>query len=135
VVEEERLKMSISKKRLVKRHSNTTPLLSIAGAAILASSLYACGSATSQEQVALQRTTPTGQTAPSAAAQFLGSDASLLQPGAEGQAAWVYVNPNVQWGNYKQVMLKPVEFWDNPDSGVSPDDRKMLCSYFFNSLQ
>ena len=55
--------------------------------------------------------------------------------GTEGQAAWVYVNPNVQWSNYKQVMLKPVEFWDNPDSGVSPDDQKMLCSYFFNSLQ
>lgn len=32
-------------------------------------------------------------------------------------------------------MLKPVEFWDNPESGVSPDDQKMLCSYFFNSLQ
>ena len=32
-------------------------------------------------------------------------------------------------------MLKPAEFWDNPDSGVSPDDQKMLCSYFLNSLQ
>jgi Protein of unknown function (DUF3313) len=32
-------------------------------------------------------------------------------------------------------MLKPVEYWDNPDSGLSPDDQKMLCSYFLNSLQ
>ncbi len=32
-------------------------------------------------------------------------------------------------------MLKPVEFWDNPESGVSPDDQKMLCSHLFNSLQ
>ena len=127
--------MRISKMRLVRRHSKATSVFSIAGAAILVSSLYACGSATNQEQVALQQTTPTGQTAPTAAAQFLGSDASLLQPGAEGQAAWVYINPNVQWSNYKQVMLKPVEYWDNPDSGVSPDDQKMLCSYFLNSLQ
>ncbi len=121
--------------RLVNQYAKATSLFSIAGAAILVSSLYACGSATSQEQVALQQTTPTGQTAPTAAAQFLGSDASLLQSGAEGQAAWVYISPNVQWSNYKQVMLKPVEFWDNPESGVSPDDQKMLCSYFFNSLQ
>ena len=64
-----------------------------------------------------------------------GADASLLQPGAEGQAAYVYINPNVQWSNYKKVMLKPVEFWDNPDTSVSPDDQKMLTSYFYNSLQ
>jgi hypothetical protein len=44
----------------------------------------------------MQQETPTGQTAPTGAAQFLGSDASLLQPGAEGQAAYVYINPNVQ---------------------------------------
>ncbi len=109
-------------------------LVLFAGAAILASVLYACA-ATTQGQVALQQETPTGQTAPTAAAQFLGSDASLLQPGAEGQAAFIYINPNVQWSNYKKVLLKPVEFWDNPDTSVSPDDQKMLTSYFYNSLQ
>ena len=106
----------------------------LAGAILLTSALSAC-SATSQGQVAMQQETPTGQTAPTGAAQFLGSEAALLQPGAEGQAAYVYINPNVQWSNYKQVMLKPVEFWDTPDTGVSPDDQKMLTSYFFNSLQ
>jgi hypothetical protein len=65
------------------------------GAILLAAALSAC-SATSQGQVAMQQETPTGQTAPTGAAQFLGSDASLLQPGAEGQAAYVYINPNVQ---------------------------------------
>ena len=64
----------------------------LAGATVLASFLSAC-SATSQGQVALQQETPTGQTAPTGAAQFLGSDAALLQPGAEGQAAYVYINP------------------------------------------
>ena len=106
----------------------------LAGTAVLASVLSACA-ATSQGQVALQQQTPTGQTDPTGAAQFLGSDAALLQPGAEGQAAYVYINPNVQWSNYKKVMLKPVEFWDNPDTSVSPDDQKMLTSYFYNSLQ
>ena len=54
--------------------------------------------------------------APTGAAQFLGSDGALLQPGAEGQAAYVYINPHVQWSNYKKVMLEPVEFWDNPNT-------------------
>ena len=112
----------------------------LAGAAVLASVLAACA-ATSQGQVALQQEPPAGQAAsggqaaPSGAAQFLGSDASLLQPGGEGQAAYIYINPNVQWSNYKKVMLKPVEFWDTPDTSVSPDDQKMLTSYFYNSLQ
>ncbi len=112
----------------------------LAGAAFLASVLAACA-ATSQGQVALQQPPAAAQAASGAqpassgAAQFLGSDASLLQPGAEGQAAYVYINPNVQWSNYKKVLLKPVEFWDNPDTSVSPDDQKMLTSYFYNSLQ
>jgi hypothetical protein len=122
-----------------KRSSRVTGLAMsyalIAGGMLLASVLSACGSATSQGQVALQQETPTGQAAPTGAAQFLGSDASLLQPGSEGQAAYVYINTNAQWSNYKKVLLKPVEFWDTPDSSVSPNDQKMLTSYFYNSLQ
>jgi hypothetical protein len=111
-----------------------------AGAAVLVSVLSACA-ATSQGQVALQQPAPAGQAATggqaasSAAVQFLGSDASLLQPGAEGQAAYIYINPNVQWSNYKKILLKPVEYWDSLDTTVSPDDQKMLTSYFYNSLQ
>ena len=121
-------------KRLSRVNGLAMSLALLAGAAVLASVLSACA-ATTQGQVALQQQTPTGQTDPTGAAQFLGSDAALLQPGAEGQAAYVYINPNVQWSNYKKVMLKPVEFWDNPDTSVSPDDQKMLTSYFYNSLQ
>jgi Protein of unknown function (DUF3313) len=121
-------------KRSSKVNGLAMSLALLAGAAILASVLSACA-ATSQGQVALQQETPTGQAAPTGAAQFLGTDASLLQPGAEGQAAFVYVNPNVQWSNYKKVLLKPVEFWDTADSSVSPDNQKMLTSYFYNSLQ
>src|SRR5260370_9564343 len=91
----------------------------LAGAAVLASVLSACA-ATSQGQVALQQQTPTGQTDPTGAAQFLGSDAALLQPGAEGQAAYVYINTNVQWSNCNKFMLKPIEFWDNPNTSCTP---------------
>ncbi len=41
----------------------------------------------------------------------------------------------MQWSTYKKVLLKPVEFWDAPDSSVSPDDQKMLTSYFYDTLQ
>ena len=67
----------------------------LAGAAALAGVFTACA-ATTQGQVALQQETPSGQETPTGAAQFLGSDASLLQPGSEGQAAYVYIKPNVQ---------------------------------------
>jgi hypothetical protein len=121
-------------KRSSRANGSAMSLGLLAGAILLTGALSAC-SATSQGQVALQQETPTGQAAPTGAAQFLGSDASLLQPGAEGQAAFIYINPNVQWSNYKKILLKPVEFWDTPDSSVSPDDQKMLTSYFYNSLQ
>ena len=106
----------------------------LAGATVVAIVLSACA-ATSQGQVALRQETSTGQAAPTGAAQFLGSDAALLKPGAEGQAAYVYINPSVQWSNYKKLLLKPVEFWDAPDSSVSPNDQKMLTSYFYNALK
>jgi hypothetical protein len=55
--------------------------------------------------------------------------------GGRGSGRLCLHQPNVQWSNYKKVLLKPVEFWDNPDTSVSPDDQKMLTSYFYNSLQ
>jgi Protein of unknown function (DUF3313) len=118
------------------RRSQTTLVGLLAGTIFLTVALSGC-SATTQGQVALQQETPGEQTAtaPTGAAQFLGSDASLLQPGAEGQAAYIYIAPNVQWSNYKKILLKPVEFWDTANSSVSPDDQKMLTSYFYNSLQ
>lgn len=114
--------------------SRMRSFLAIAGAAFMVTALAACA-ATSQGKVELQQETPSGQSAPTGAAQFLGSDASLLKPGGEGQAAYVYINPNVQWSNYKKVLLKPVEFWDTANSSVSPDDQKMLTSYFYNELK
>jgi uncharacterized protein DUF3313 len=66
---------------------------------------------------------------------FFGSDASLLQPGKEGQAAMVYIRPDVQWAQYTKIMIEPVEFWDNPDTKVSPTDQHMLTAYFYTKLK
>jgi hypothetical protein len=66
---------------------------------------------------------------------FLGSDYSLLQPGKEGQALLLYVNPTVTWSNYTHVMIEPVEFWDSADSSVSPADQQMLTAYFYAKLK
>src|SRR5260221_8976691 len=79
-------------KRSSRANGFAMSLALLAGAAVLASVLSACA-ATTQGQVAMQQETPAGQAAPTGAAQFLGSDASLLQPGAEGQAPYVYINP------------------------------------------
>jgi hypothetical protein len=49
-------------------------------------------------------------------------------------AALVYINPNLQWGTYNEVLLQAVEFWAAADSKVSPDD-KTLTEYFYNVLQ
>jgi hypothetical protein len=106
----------------------------LAAATALASLLSACAT-TTQGQIALQQETPAGQTAPNGAAQFLGNNASLLKPGGKGQPDWIYIAPKVQWSNYKEVLLKPVEFWDTPDNSVSSGNQQMLTSYFYNALQ
>ena len=37
-------------------------------------------------------------------------DYSQLQPGKEGQAALVYINPNAQWAKFTKVIIDPVQF-------------------------
>lgn len=106
----------------------------LVGGLLLATLLGACGSATVQAKPELSQTTA-GVETPTGASRFLGPDASLLKPGGEGQAAYVYINPSVQWSNYQKVRLEPVEFWDSANSSVSADDQKMLCSYFYNALK
>ena len=106
----------------------------LAGSLLLATVLAACGSATVQGQPQLMEETANGQ-ALNGASHFLGGDASLLQPGNHGQAAYVYISPTVKWSDYNKVLLHPVEFWDTADSTVSPGDQRMLCSYFYNALK
>jgi len=73
--------------------------------------------------------------APAAVTGFFGSNYTLLQPGKEGQAAMVYINPSVQWIQYNKILLEPAEFWDSPDTSISPTDQHMLTAYFYNQLK
>jgi len=76
-----------------------------------------------------------GQPLPPAITRFLGPDAAKLAPGGKGKAALVWVNPDAQWAQYTKVIIRPVEFWATADSKVSPDDQKVLTTYFYNQLE
>ena len=103
----------------------------VAAMALLAGMTAGCAKTVS-EQSAVQKQVESGD---SAANGFFGSDTSLLQPGQEGQAAMVYINPNVQWSQYDKIMLEPVEFWDSANSTVSPTDQHDLTAYAYNKLK
>jgi len=75
-----------------------------------------------------------GEALPPNITNFFGPDASKLQVGEKGQAALRWINPNAQWAQYTKIYVKPVEFWAASDSKVSPDDQKVLTSYFYNQL-
>jgi len=72
---------------------------------------------------------------PPAVSQFFGKDASLLQPGQEGQAAMVYINRNAQWSSYTKILLRPIQYWDTSDSDTPTHDEQLLMTYFYNRLQ
>jgi len=105
----------------------------LAMAALGAVMISGC-SQTVESKPAVVQQVESGQT-PAAVTGFFGSNYALLQPGKEGQAAMVYINPSVQWSQYNKIMLEPVEFWDNPDTSVSPSDQHMLTAYFYNQLK
>lgn len=75
--------------------------------------------------------------APPTPSGFLGSDYSLLQPGAPGsgqEAMLRYLAPNVQWSNYTSILVLPVTFWAEDDSKVSSKDQQILCDYFYVTI-
>src|ERR1700720_483717 len=69
---------------------------------------------------------------------FLGSDYSLLQPGAAGsgqEAMLAYINSSVSWGSYNKIMIEPVTYWADNESKLSSNEQQILCDYFYNVLQ
>ncbi len=112
-------------------NSSEISLPIIAGGILLTALVSGC-SQTVESQPSVVKQIESGQPAMSG---FFGSDISLLQPGKEGQAAMVYINPNAQWSTYNKILLEPVEFWDAADSSVSPSDQHMLTAYFYNALK
>ena len=114
-----------------KRPSVTVLLLAL-GAALM-TFVMACAQTVASKSAAVQEM-QSGQLPP-AASQFFGNSAALLQPGKEGQAAMVYINPNAQWSSYDKILLQPVQYWDTADSGVSVAEEQLLITYFHNQLQ
>lgn len=69
---------------------------------------------------------------------FLGSDYSLLQPGAPGsgqEAMLAYINSSANWSTYNKIMIAPVTYWADNDSKLSSSEQQVLCDYFYNLLQ
>ena len=110
------------------RYRSATWLMAVA----LLSALTAGCAKTVSEQSAVVKQVESGELA---AGGFFGTDLSLLQPGQEGQAAMVYINPSAQWSQYNKIMLEPVQFWDSADSTVSPSDQHTLTAFAYNKLK
>ena len=71
---------------------------------------------------------------------FLVDSYPLLQPGKEGEANLVYMNPKARWRNYNKIMLDAVSVWlgkdaEAHDTGViPPDDVRALANSFYKKL-
>ncbi|MBI3798501.1 MAG: DUF3313 domain-containing protein [Deltaproteobacteria bacterium] len=61
---------------------------------------------------------------------FLGSACDRLTPGAEGQAALRYLNPNANWTQYNKIILDPVTYWGSDTTKISAADQQTLVNYF-----
>ena len=66
---------------------------------------------------------------------FLGPVCSQLRPGAEGQIAWRYMNPSVNWAKYTKLMLQPVTYWDDQQSKVSVEDQHRLTNFLYATFE
>src|SRR5262249_5411185 len=47
-------------------------------------------------------------------------DYSMLHPGASGEVALVYRNPDAQWTAYDKVLFEPVTLWRSGKSSLDP---------------
>jgi hypothetical protein len=70
---------------------------------------------------------------------FLDNHYSLLQKGEKGEANYIYINTNANWGKYTKVWIKPIELWksDDPDSRLNKMDeetQKELTQMAYNAL-
>ena len=71
---------------------------------------------------------------------FLVDSYPLMQPGKEGEANLVYMNPKARWRNYNKIMLDAVSVWLGKDSEahdtgvIPPDDVRALANSFYKKL-
>jgi hypothetical protein len=106
---------------LWRNHSSSLHLGLLTAAGLMSVLTIGC-SQTVESKHAVVEPMQSGNVSP-VVSGFFGNSYTLLQPGAEGQSAMVYVNPSVQWSEYTKIMLEPVEFWDGADTTVSPSDQ------------
>lgn len=69
------------------------------------------------------------------ASGFLGADSAKLSVGGKEQAGLRYVNPAVQWTQYKKVIIEPVQFWGGETTKVPAADQQTLVTYFAQQLK
>jgi hypothetical protein len=95
-------------------------------ATMLVTMLFIAASAWSQDN-------PTGSPQHSG---FL-SDYSKLQPAADREGIWLFVNKTADYSGYKKIMFDPIEVYltPNPDyKGVQPDVLKRMTDGFYASF-
>jgi urease gamma subunit len=69
---------------------------------------------------------------------FLG-DYSMLKPGRRDEAKLLYIAEGVNWRNYSQVYIEPIQLWrgdasDSPLGELSREHQQMLVNFFHTSL-
>lgn len=105
--------------------------------AILAGWLLAACSQTAAPAPNIVQRVKGEKPAPPPPSGFLGNDYSLMQAPtevSEQQTMLRYLNPNVNWSSYNQIMIEPVTFWGGDGTKVSAADQQALCTYFDNVL-
>ena len=106
-------------------------------AMMLATLVAGCSQTAAPEPNIIQRAEGEKPAAPPPSG-FLGSDYSLLKPGAAGsgqQAMLAYTDMTANFTSYNKVMIAPVTFWGDTDSNLSAADQQTLCNYFYNVLK
>jgi len=66
-------------------------------------------------------------------------DYSLMKPGTGDEAKMLYIKPDVNWGQYTKVYIKPVELWKSDDKDsklgkLDQEDQQLLINYFHTAL-
>src|SRR5262249_37033743 len=100
----------------VSRRVRTAGVGGVMAVLVVVSAMAGC---TTTQQMPVQRP---------AAGGFLGNT-SLLTPGDKEQTSLRYVNPSVQWTQYKKLLLEPVTFWGDDKTKISVKDQQMLTNF------
>jgi len=120
-----------------RSHVGSKLVLAISIALLVGLGISGCSETAAPAPNIIQRAEGEKPAAPPSSG-FLGSDYSLLTPGAPDsgqQAMLAYTNMTANFTSYNKIMIAPVTFWADSDSKVSSADQQALCNYFYTVLQ